>query len=316
MVKITDHQTATGQAFSQARLSSGPLEVSVLTFGASTRSIRFDGTETLLCYPDIDSYQGNALYLGAIAGRVANRISNAAFEMDGKTYGVSKNWHGHSLHGGADGFSHRNWTMEPDSAANTVRLTMQSPDGDQGFPGTVDVTVDISVSGDSITYDMTATPDRRTPISLAQHNYYLSRSLDMQLQVDAPAFTPTDDSLIPTGKIEPVGGFYDLTQFRSLAEMARREQNIDANLVPSGSGMRRVATLRSPEHFDMDVESDQPGLQVYTGHWLTEPFERCDAVCLEPQYFPNAINTPGFGDIIHAPDRPYRQTTRLRYRGF
>jgi aldose 1-epimerase len=65
----------------------------------------------------------------------------------------------------------------------------------------------------------------------------------------------------------------------------------------------------------MDVESDQPGLQVYTGHWLTDPFKRCDAVCLEPQHFPNALNTPGFGDIIHTPDRPYRQTTRLRYRG-
>ncbi len=315
MVRITHHQTAAGQAFSQATLSSGPLEVSVLSFGAATRSIRFAGTETLLGYPDIDSYQDNPLYLGAIVGRVANRISNAAFQMDGKTYSVTKNWHGHSLHGGADGFSHRNWTMEADSAANAVRLTMQSPDGDQGYPGTVDVTVDISVSDDVIGYDMTATPDRRAPISLAQHNYYLSRSLDMQLRVEAPAYTPTDDNLIPTGKIEPVSGFYDLTQFRSLSEMAQRDENIDANLVPAGSGMRRMATLRSPKLFEMDVESDQPGLQVYTGHWLTDPFTRCDAVCLEPQYFPNALNTPGFGDIIHTPDRPYRQITRLRYRG-
>lgn len=314
MVPITHHETAAGQGFSQARLSSGPLVMSVLTLGAATRSIRFDGTETLLGHSDIDRYQDNPSYLGAIVGRVANRIANAVFQMDGRTYSVTKNWHGHSLHGGTDGFSSRNWTMEPDSAANTVRLTMRSPDGDQGFPGTVDVAVDISVTADTITYDMTATPDRRTPISLAQHNYYLSRALDMELQVDASGYTPTDDDLIPTGKIAPVSGYFDLTAFRSLTEMARLDQNIDANLVPAGNGMRRMATLRSPGHFQMDVESDMLGLQVYTGHWLTEPFTRCDAVCLEPQYFPNALNTLGFGDILHTPDRPYRQTTRLRYR--
>lgn len=315
MVEITQHETAAGRKLSQARLSAGGLELSVLTLGAATRSIRFNGTETLLGHADIDGYQDNPAYFGAIVGRVANRVSHAAFELDGKAYRVTRNWHGHSLHGGADGFSHRNWTMEPDSAANAIRLTLRSPDGDQGYPGSVDVTVDISLTEDTITYDMTATPDRRTPIGLAQHNYYLSRSLDMQLRVEAPTCTPTDDDLIPTGKIEPVSGFYDLTQFRSLAGMAQRDENIDTNLVPAGSGMRRMATLRSPGRFETDVESDQPGLQVYTGHWLTEPFGRCDAVCLEPQYFPNALNTPGFGDIIHTPDRPYRQKTRLRYRG-
>lgn len=314
MVRLTRHRTAAGQDFTQATLSSGGLEVSVLTLGAATRSIRFDGTETLLQYPDIDSYQDNPFYLGAIAGRVANRIANAAFEMGGMRYDLSANWNGHQLHGGPDGFSRRLWTLEPDSANNAVRLTLHSGDGDQGYPNAVAVTVDMSVAGDVLTYDMTATPTGPTPINLAQHNYYLSRALDLSLKLDAPRWCPTDDSLIPTGEVVPATGAYDLSQFRRLADMARDGHDIDANYVPDGSGMRQVALLRAPGLFEMALESDQPGLQVYTGHWLTAPFEPCEAVCLEPQYFPNAVNTPGFGDIIHTPDRPYRQTTRLRYR--
>lgn len=314
MVRLTRHRTSAGQDFTQATLSSGRLEVSVLTLGAATRSIRFDGTETLLEYPDIDRYQDNPFYLGAIAGRVANRISNAAFRMDGRRYDLSANWHGHQLHGGADGFSRRLWTLETDSANTAVRLTLHSGDGDQGYPNAVAVTVDMSVAGDVLTYDMTATPTGPTPINLAQHNYYLSRALDLSVKLEAPRWCPTDDNLIPTGQVVPATGAYDLSRFRRLADMARDGHNIDANYVPDGSGMRQVALLRAPGRFEMAMESDQPGLQVYTGHWLSEPFEPSSALCLEPQYFPNAVNTPGFGDIIHTPDRPYRQTTRLRYR--
>jgi aldose 1-epimerase len=315
MVTVSHHKTAAGQDFEQATLVSGKLEVSVLTLGAATRSIRFDGTETLLDYPDIDDYQDNPFYLGVIAGRVANRISQAAFELGGRTYHLSENWHGHSIHGGAGGFSKRNWVMEADSAANAVRLTLHSPDGDQGYPGAVEVTVEMRVSEDVLTYDITAVPSAPTPINLAQHNYYLSRALDLSLQVGAPRYCPSGEDLIPTGQIVPVTGHYDLSRSRNLSDMARDGQNIDANYVPDGSGLRQVAVLRAPGLFEMTVESDQPGLQVYTGHWLAAPFEPCEAVCLEPQYFPNAVNTPGFGDIIHTPDRPYRQTTRLRYRG-
>ncbi len=314
MVTLTQHRTAAGQDFTQATLSSGMLEVSVLTLGAATRSIRFDGTETLLEYPDIDSYQDNPFYLGAIAGRVANRISNAAFEMAGRRYDISANWKGHQLHGGTDGFSKRQWTLETDSANTAVRLTLHSGDGDQGFPSSVKVTVEMSVADDVLTYDMTATPSGPTPINLAQHNYYLSRELDMSLKLEAPSYCPTDDDLIPTGQILPATGVHDLSEFHRLADMARDGHNIDENYVPDGSGLRRVAVLRAPGLFEMAMESDQPGLQVYTGHWLTAPFGPCEAVCLEPQYFPNALNTPGFGDIIHTPDRPYRQTTRLRFR--
>lgn len=314
MITISRHQTAAGEAFAQATLTSDTLQVSVLTLGCATRSIRFDGTETLLEYPDIDSYRDNPFFLGAIVGRVANRVSNAAFEMNARRYSVTKNDHGHSLHGGTDGFFRRNWTLEPDSASNAVRLTLRSEDGDQGYPNAVAVTVDVRVDGDVLTYDMIAVPDGPTPIGLAQHNYYLTRTLDLSVRLDAPFYCPTDDELIPTGEIAPATGAFDLSDYSNLTRMAREGRNIDANYVPAGSGLRQVAVLRAPGLFEMAMTSDQPGLQVYTGHGLGAPFSPCEGMCLEPQYFPNALNTAGFGDIIHTPDRPYRQTTRLHYR--
>lgn len=303
-------------------LSDGDVTIRLLSVGCVMHSWQVPGPEgpvqAILGYEDPESYIENPFYLGAVIGRVANRIANARFELDGVVYQLPANDGAHHIHGGPRGLSHQNWDSDADGTRG-VEFRLSSPDGDQGYPGQVDFAVRISLSGRKIRYEMSAVPDRPTPIALTQHNYYNlmggGRIFDHRLQVASRAFTPTNSDRIVTGAIQGVAG----TSFNAVAETTLRTldpqaQGIDGNMILD-AGLPETVRLTAPNGLQLRICTDQPGLQLYTSDQLRpgaaalsgqdhQPFT---GVCLEPQQTPNAVNLDRFPSIICTPEKPYVQ---------
>ncbi|MGI3185654.1 aldose epimerase family protein [Nioella aestuarii] len=307
------------------RLEDGGVVLSLLNLGCITRGwwVPLSGTSVpvVLGYDDPANYVSNPTYMGVIAGRVANRIAGARFSLAGQEHFLSPNENAHQLHGGAGGLHSRIWRAETEGA-KAVQFSYSSPDGEEGFPGRADFTVTVRLDGPRVTYDMVATVDRPTPINLAQHSYY-SLGVDKLAQVArficvADRYTPVDRDLIPTGAIVGIAGTrYD---FRAGAVLGRRDpdaEGIDLNLAlpEDRDPAQPMAEVLAPNGMRLRMWSDQPGLQVYTGHVLSEVdgahhgqrITPWAGIALEPQGFPNAVNCPTFPSIIVSPDQPYRQ---------
>ncbi len=309
--------------------------VSLLNYGAITRSWRVPlagrRVGVVLGYGEARRYLADRAHMGAIAGRLANRTARGYLALAGRGWQLSRNEGAHHLHGGTRGLGRRFWRLERDGA-RAARLTYLSPDGEEGYPGAVRFRVDVSLRGGRLRYDMRATPDRPTPINLAQHNYYNLMGvpggtgpgtepgtvLGHSLRIAADRFTPVDGEMIPTGAVQPVPGGLD---FRAARALGPEDGALDVNLVAEpGYGARRdparpLAELRAPNGLQLCLYSDQPGLQLYTGAHLGAAtggkFPAFSGVCLEPQQFPDAVNQPGFPPVIATPDHPYRQQLSL-----
>ncbi len=309
-------------------LSDGDVSVAILNLGAITQDWRvpLGGTRVpvVLGFDNPQDYATNPCHLGVIAGRVANRISGAGFTLDGQHHDLPVNEPPNHLHGGPGGVHARIWDMEPDGN-RAVRLRLVSHDGDQGYPGQVTFEVMITLSGYELRYDMRATTDRPTPINLAQHSYYnlMGRGGigDHRLQIMADQYTPVDAAMIPTGQIAPLGGMdFDLRQHRTMRQADPAAKGLDMNLVLTGGPDQPAASLSAPNGLRLKLTTDQPCLQLYSGAHLRHaaqplPGQLHDAfsgLCLEPQGFPNAINTPGFPSVLITPDHPYSQCLRVR----
>lgn len=307
-------------------LENGDVSVSLLTLGCITQSwqVDFDGgrRHVVLGYEKAEDYLKHRNFMCIIAGRVANRIAGAKFSLNGETFFLDANDGPNTLHGGATGLGKRIWSAERDGN-KAVRFSYISPDGEEGFPGTVKFEITVTLNGHALTYDMAALPDRPTPISLAQHNYYnLAGGGDIMahsVQIRANHFTETDTALLPTGRILPVSNTaLDFTSPRSFGDADPNQQGADDNLVVAwGSGP--IVEMTAPQSPTLRMWSDQPGLQLYTGKHLGAggklhegqtlmPFA---GVALEPQGFPDAVNQPDFPSIIATPDQPYRQITTV-----
>ncbi|MHB1111558.1 MAG: aldose epimerase family protein, partial [Devosia sp.] len=199
--------------------SESGVEIDLITYGVAVRDWRVpvqgELRTVVLGFDNFPAYEMHSPHLGSLAGRVANRIGGASFEIDGKTYKLPANERTHSLHGGPEGLGRIVWSAEPDEAANAVLFTHLSPDGAMGYPGNVAFKAVYSLKGNRLRLDLSATTDRKTPISLVQHQYFNLGTgpdvLDHKFQINANAFTETDEDLIPTGAILPVKGTkYDL----------------------------------------------------------------------------------------------------------
>lgn len=303
-------------------LEGGDVSVAILNRGCITQDwqVPLRGTQVpvVLGYADPADYAHNPAYLGVIAGRVANRISGAGFTLDGQRYDLPANEAPNHIHGGPEGLHARLWDMEADGP-RAVRLTLVSPHGEGGYPGRLDLTVTIRLEGDALTYDMRAVSDRPTLLNLAQHSYYsLGAGTCRNFHVTLPAsrHTPNDAARIPTGEVAPVAGQpFDFRVGRSIAEADPKGQGFDMNLVLD-RGQARV----TGNGLVLEIETDQPCLQLYTGHYLRPehsplpgqihaPFA---GLCLEPQGYPNAVNTPGFPCPLVTPDQPYHQRMTVR----
>jgi aldose 1-epimerase len=220
----------------------------------------------VLGHDAVDAYRPNAAYLGAIIGRVANRIANARFTLDGTEYNLTANDGPHSLHGGSKGFDQVVWSAE--ELPNGVRLTHRSPDGDEGYPGNLDVTVIYSVTPENeLVVDYQATSDRATPVNLTQHSYFNlaggGNILGHVLELAADDMTPVDESLIPTGEIRPVAATaYDFRLPRPIAA------EYDHNFVirRDGPGLTRAGRLEDPgSGRTLEVYTTEPGSRSIRG---------------------------------------------------
>lgn len=313
-----------GEEVTEALLESPQARLRVLSWGCVLRDWRAgpEGRAVTLGFERFEDYQRHSPSFGAIVGRVANRISNARFRLGGAEVRLPSNEGRHHLHGGPVGLGRRNWRMEADAAATSIRLTRHSADGEDGYPGAVAFEVVMRLSGARLDFEMRARPDRPTPINLAQHSYWnldgAGDVLDHRLRVAAAEFTETDAELIPTGRRRAVaGGPLDFRAPRALRDAAGQPLALDHNFIlyPARGEAPAAELLASRGDLRLRLWTDQPGLQVYDAPGLASPVPGLDGrrygafagLCLEPQNFPDAVNRPEFPDPVFSPDRPYVQ---------
>lgn len=312
--------------------------VKLTNYGAAITEItvpdkngKFDNVT--LGFDKVEDYTSDAnQHFGATTGRVANRISRGKFKVDGKEYQVAINNGKNHLHGGTKKSLDRVvWTVKPSSKEQKIEFTYSSPDGEEGFPGKLDVkvTYELTDKGELV-INYEAVTDKATPVNLTNHAYFnlagagSKTVLDHELMVNADKYTVADDELIPTGKIEPVAG--TPLDFRQMKRIGADIEKLDKTgakgydhcfvLNKRSPGERAFAAkLRDPASGRvLTVSTDQPGVQLYTGNFLTDKkgrdgkaYVKRSGLCLETFALTNSMNTPAFPDVILRPGQTYRQ---------
>ena len=319
-------------------LQSSHVKVRIMTYGARVVSLEVPDrngkiADVVLGYDTFTPYtQLPKTYFGAIVGRYANRIAHGAFPLDGKEIHVVTNENGNTLHGGAQGFDSRVWKARV--IPNGVEFSLVSPNGDQGFPGTLTAHVRYTLEQDSLKLDYSATTDKETVINLSNHSYFNlagegnGNILGNLLTIAADRYTPVNADLIPTGTIAPVAGTpFD---FRKQTEIGARinENNeqlklakgYDQNWVLNGKQgeLREAARVVEPKSGRvLTVTTTQPGLQFYTGNMLDgtahgkhgHVYGKHAALCLETQHFPDSPNHANFPSAELKPGQTFHQVT-------
>ena len=304
-------------------------EVALLDVGARIASIRLqlnDGPrDVVLSYPDARDFLEDRYFLGGTIGRFANRIRNSTFELDGERVTLAQNEGAHHLHGGPDGFHRRRWTTEPGASGKQVAFRLLSPDGDQGYPGNVDARVQYEWSDDrELEIRYTVTSDRPTHVNLTNHAYFnlgtAARDvLDHRIAIDADHYVDVDESFLPTGVIRSLArSELDLRTPKTVRELVegrdarlRAARGADFTYVVPGEA---AATLQSPDgSLELSVHSTCPGIQLYTGQYLSTPFRPYAGLCLEAQYFPDSPNHPAFPSTRLDPGQTWTAMTSYRF---
>ena len=320
------------------------MQAQLWTLGAALHALQVpdrDGkyADVILADATLDATLAKPQYFGTIVGRFANRIAKGRFTLDGKQYAIPANDGPNTLHGGTRGFDKVVWEVveaKPDRA--TLRYV--SPDGDQGYPGKLTVTASYALEGDgTLAIEYRATTDAPTIVNLSNHAYWnlsgegSGTAMDHELTIAADAYTPVDETLIPTGEVVPVAG--TVFDFRTAKPIGRdlrtgsepqllRGRGYDHNWVVSRSiakQPREVARVHDPRSGRvMTLSSAQPGLQFYSGNFLDgttvgkrgQVYRQGDAFVLEPQLFPDTPNQPSFGSARLVPGKQY--VNRMVYR--
>ena len=300
-----------GQPIWCATLNYADVMLQILNFGAITKKITYKNHRICLGYDTLDTYINDTQSMGIIAGRVANRTAFGKFSIGDQTYALETNNGQHHLHGGSNGFGKRVWGVEPNETSNSIILSLISQDGDAGYPGQIEIEVRITLDARGITYQMRGVPDRPTPINLAQHTYYNvgGAQRDHLLQLNADTFCPVDETLIPTGQIEVVSGHRDFRDLKKIEQVDPMQIGLDHNFVLNDNV--KPSAILSGSLAAIEIHTDQPGLQVYSGQGLGRAFQPYDGMCFEPQFFPDNLNQPNFKSCVHSPDNCYTQTTTV-----
>jgi len=306
--------------------SDSGVEVDLIGYGVAVRDWKVPvgggaPRSVVLGFEDFAAYPAHSPHFGALAGRVANRISGGSFELDGKTYRLDTNEGGSTLHGGPNGLGRQVWDGEVDNAANAVKFSFFSPDGAAGFPGNVQFTAIYRLHGNRLKLELTARPDRRTPIAVVQHQYFNLGTgpdvLDHTYTINASARSEVGDDLIPTGAILPVkGSDHDFRQGKTMRRADGSAIPCDLNLVlaTGRNHAEPIATVEGPDGaLTMKLWSDQPAVQLYNGLWTDvkvpglggRTYGRHSGFCLEDQMYPDALHQAHFPSIIVSPDQPY-----------
>lgn len=300
------------------------LDVSLLNYGATLQSLLVPTAngpvEVLLTYPNAEDYLGDTFCLGSTVGRYAGRIDSGRFELNGKIYQLDRNdkEHGHCLHGGSGGFNTHYWSVDEDPNSNAVLYRTESPDGDQGFPGKMKVTVRYSlVSRMCLQIDYFAEAESETVINLTNHAYFNlngdhSSIANHEVWINSEMYLPMGPDMLPTGNISNVKD--TVFDFRTKVALAERLEEPAPQLELAGGfdhffmlnkAMKYpaiAASVASPETgIRMKLYSSRPGVQFYTGNSLASPFEKQTGLCLEFQNAPNAPNVDGFPSSLLKP---------------
>jgi len=324
------------------------MKVRVLAWGAAMQELIVPGrkgaTDVILGYDDMTGYLKASNYFGATVGRYANRIAKGRFSLDGREYQLATNDGPNALHGGNKGFDKHLWTIVkvdsgPKSASAT--LTYTSPDGEEGYPGTMKVFADTTpTETDELHVNYRATTDKPTIANITNHSYFNlggvaagHSATESVVTIPAANYTPVDPTLIPTGEIRPVAGTpFDFRKPRRVSDRVRdgRDEQLrigrgyDHNWVVSRApveGLQLMAKVEDPASGrTMEIFSNQPGVQFYTGNFLDGTatgkggviYRQGDGLCFEPQVFPDTPNKPSFGSARLDPGQTYEN--RIVYR--
>ncbi|MGI5962503.1 MAG: aldose epimerase family protein [Lawsonibacter sp.] len=334
--------TAAGEAVDLITLDNGQLSCQILTFGATLRSLLVpdrsgQATDVVLGYDTLSEYETQDGYLGAVVGRFANRISGGTFSLHETTYTLACNNGPNHLHGGRIGFSHRVWTVL-DLTDTRVVLSLDSPDGEEGYPGHLTATVTYQLEGPALVLHYRALCDQDTPCNLTNHTYFnLSGHgsgpvLTQQVTLFAQHYTPTDANSIPTGVVAPVEDTpMDLRQPTPIGAHIDDSfpqlvlgRGYDHNYVVDGQAgtLRPAARVYSPQTgITLTVDTTSPGVQFYTANYLNQGragkggacYGPRHAFCLETQFFPDSPNQHAFPSCLLHPGVPRQDVTRFSF---
>lgn len=295
--------------------------------------------DIVLGYNSLQGYLDETPYFGAIVGRYGNRIAKGKFNLNDQEYVLATNNGVNHLHGGEKGFDKVVWTVEeifqtPDTVG--LRLKYVSPDGEEGYPGTLTSFVTYSFSDDGLDINYEATTDKPTIVNLTQHSYFnLSGNvkediLNHELTINADHFLPVDSTLIPTGEIRPVEGTpFDFTSAKKIGQEINNDNEqlkyglgYDHNWVLNGEGMRKAASLYHPESGRfMEVYTTEPGLQFYSGNFLDGSitgkndvvYDYRHGLAMETQHFPDSPNQENFPSVVLNPGEKYATRTSYKF---
>ncbi len=343
--------TQSGQAVNLFQLSnSSGMQVDISNYGGIVTRLLVPDREgnladVVLGYDSVTGYENDSAYFGALIGRYGNRIATGGFSLDGTDYPLADNSTANDLpchlHGGAVGFDRKVWHAEAvqDGDSPGVKLTYDSPDGEEGYPGNLKVRVYYWLRPDNaLEINYHAVSDQATPVSLTNHSYFNLRGegngdvLDHKLQLLADSYTPVKKDMIPTGELAPVAGTpFDFNTAQKIGERIEDDSEqlsiaggYDHNFVlkTKPGEPAQVATVTEPESGrTMEVWTDAPGVQLYTGNFLDgsqtgksgQPYLKRGAFCMETQNFPDAPNQPGFPSSILRPGTVYQTRTSYKF---
>jgi len=295
--------------------------------------------DIVLGFDDLQGYLGKEPYFGATVGRYANRIANARFTLNGKTYQLAVNDPPNSLHGGAKGFDRVVWTAQPVDVphAASVKFSYHSADGEENYPGNLDVSVQYTLTDDDeLKLDYTATTDKDTILNLTNHTYWNLAGADsgdilkQTLMLNATSYTPVNANLIPTGEILPVAGTpFDFTKAVAIGSrindpQVQAHKGYDLNFVVEGAAgtMRLAAKATDPASGRvMEVFTTEPGIQLYTSNYLDGSlngkhgvhYKQYGAFALETQHYPDSINQPSFPSVVLKPGQTFHEMTTYKF---
>jgi aldose 1-epimerase len=333
------------QVFLYTLRNPSGLEVTITNYGGTVTTIKAPDrnknfADIVLGFDSLAGYTSktNTGYFGALIGRYANRIAKGTFTLDSKQYHIPTNDGPNTLHGGTRGFNARVWDAKEVSPGQVLELRYLSPDGEEGFPGNLNVMVRYSLAeNDELRIDYTATTDKDTVLNLTNHSYFnlagagKGTILNHKLTLEADKFTPIDSTLIPTGAIESVEG--TPLDFRKATPIGARINNdyeqlklakgYDHNFVlnSGGESLALAAKVEEPDSGRvLEVLTTEPGIQFYSGNFLNGKahgiggaFEYRSALALETQHFPDSPNHPNFPTTVLHPGETFQQTTVYRF---
>ena len=336
-----------GQAIDLYTLTnSRGMQAAITNYGGTLVSLRTpDKTghmdDIVLGFDSLDGYLGTEPYFGALIGRYGNRIGHAQFKLDGVEYHLAKNDGQNILHGGLKGFDKRVWKARDVSKGSpALELTYLSKDGEESFPGNLSATVVYTLTeANELRLDYTATTDKKTVLNLTNHSYFNLAGqgngdiLKHQIMINADRYTPVDSGLIPTGELASVTGTpFDLRKAVAVEahindnnEQIKLGKGYDHNFVLNRTGTAPSLAARVTEAGSgrtMEVLTDQPGVQFYTGNFLDgtihgkggKVYGHRAALCLETQHFPDSPNKPSFPSVELKPGQTFHSTTIYRFR--